>query len=63
MTDDPILDEIQQIREQLLASFGGDLKAMTLDAQRRTEEAAASGRRVVISPRPPTEPAPVRKIG
>jgi hypothetical protein len=54
MSDDPIVDEIHEIRQQMLAEYGGDLDALLRDAQKRTEEAARAGRKVVsLPPRPP----------
>src|SRR5206468_2216965 len=42
-----IVDEAHRIREQMLAEYGGDLRALMRDSQRRTEEAAKAGRVVV----------------
>jgi hypothetical protein len=50
MIENPIIDEIHRIREQMLARYNGDLDALLLDAQRRTEEAARAGKRVVACP-------------
>ena len=66
MIDNPIVEEVHRIREQMLAEFGGDLRAFAKDAQRRTEEAARAGR-VVVS-RPPRTPrldshTPKKKAG
>jgi hypothetical protein len=36
----PIVEEVHRIREQMLAEYGGDLRALLKDARRRTEEAA-----------------------
>jgi hypothetical protein len=47
MNDDPIVEEVYRVREQLLARHGGDLRALMTDAQHRTEEAARAGRKVV----------------
>ena len=47
MITNPIVDEVHRIREEMLASYGGDLHALIRDAQRRTEEAAKAGRVVV----------------
>jgi hypothetical protein len=46
MMDDPIVEEVHRIREEILAKYGGDLHALIADAQRRTEEAARAGRKV-----------------
>ena len=44
--DNPIIAEIRRIREEMLAEYGGDLRALVKDMQRRTEEAARAGRKV-----------------
>jgi hypothetical protein len=63
MTENPIVDEVHRIREQMLEEFSGDLGALMKDAQRRTEEAARAGRTVVAgAPRQP-RPAPAKKVG
>ena len=51
MPTDPIVAEIRQIREQLAARFGYDIRAIVKDAQERD----ASGDRKVarLPPRPP----------
>ena len=53
MIDNPIVDEVHRIREQMLAEFGGDMDALVKDLQQKTQESAA-GRRVIASP-PGTE--------
>ncbi|HWB52907.1 MAG TPA: hypothetical protein VG722_01900 [Tepidisphaeraceae bacterium] len=63
MMNNPIVDEVHRIREELLAKFGGDLHALARDLQRKTEEARAAGKRVVE--RPPHAPrgdAPENKL-
>jgi hypothetical protein len=50
MIDNPIVDEIHRIREEMLAKYGGDLRAYVKDLQRRTEEAGRAGRKVVACP-------------
>ncbi len=63
--DNPIVEEIREIREQMLAEYGGDMSAYLADARLRTEELAKAGRVVVVrSPRPAqqTQPSP-RKVG
>ncbi len=53
MTENPIVEEIHRIREEMLAEYGGDLSALIRDAERRTEECAKAGGAVVTrSPRP-----------
>lgn len=52
--NNPIVDEVHQIRQKLLARFGGDLHALARDLQIKTEEARADGKAVVE--RPPHSP-------
>ena len=54
MWTDPVVDEIHQIRQKLLAEVGGDIHAFM--AKIRAEQ-AASGRVVIESTRRPTQPA------
>ena len=65
MIDDPIVEEVHRIREQMLARWGGDLRALMIDAQRRTEEAGRAGRKLVsLPPRTPqAQRAPTKKVG
>jgi len=65
MSENPIVDEIHEIRQQMLARYGGDLDALMRDAQKRTEEAARAGRKVVaLPPRRPQSPiADPKKAG
>jgi hypothetical protein len=65
MTDDPIVQEVHRIRSELLAQHGGDLRALLRHTQRRTEQAAQSGRQVVTGrPRPPQPvPLPTKTAG
>ena len=65
MKDDPIVDEVRRAGEAYLAQFGFDLKAACADLQRRTEEAAGAGRKVVTLPprRPPGWTEPTKKAG
>ena len=65
MTDDSIVEEVHLIRAELLAEHGGDLRAMLRDAQRRTEQAAEAGRKVVAGrPRAPLpRPMPTKTAG
>jgi hypothetical protein len=64
MKDDPIVDEVHEARQLLLAKHGGDLEALMVDAQRRTEEAGRCGRSVDALPaRPPLlVPAASKKV-
>jgi hypothetical protein len=59
--DNPIIQEIREARERLLAEFNGDLSALAKEMQRRTEEAARAGRKVVSMP--PRRPEPSKKVG
>ena len=65
MIDNPIVDEIHRIREEILAEFGGDLDALVAELQRRTEESARAGRKVVALPprRPDGWKGPTKKAG
>ena len=56
MMDDPIVEEVHRIREEMLARYGGDLHALITDMQKRTEEAARSGREVSTPQARPFEP-------
>ena len=62
---DPIVDEIQRIRDQILAEHGGDLHALIEASRRRTEELAKAGRKVVSLPprRPKAHSEPAKKVG
>ena len=65
MTENPILEKVRRAREEILARYGGDLRALVKDAQRRTEEAARAGR-MVYAPPPRKQqplPAPAKKVG
>jgi formyltetrahydrofolate synthetase len=53
MTENPIVEEIHRIREEMLAEYGGDLAKLLKDAQRRTEQSARSGRVVKSAPTKP----------
>jgi hypothetical protein len=55
MSDNPIVEEVHRIREEMLAEFCGDMDALVKDLQRKTEESAAAGRRVVACPPRATE--------
>jgi hypothetical protein len=64
MTDNPIVDEVHRIRQEILAEHGGDLDALVKELQRRTDVAAANGRKVVaMRPRVPIQPAFPKKAG
>ena len=55
MINDPIVEEVHRIREQLLAQYNGDIRALIEDSRLRTEAAARAGRHVL--PLPP-QPGP-----
>ena len=55
MNDNPIVEEVHRIREEMLARYGGDLHALVKDMQRREQESAGSGRRVMVPPEHPPE--------
>lgn len=38
-----IVEEVHRIRQEILAEYGGDLRLLIADAQRRTEEAERGG--------------------
>lgn len=66
MIENPIVDEVHRIREQMLAEYNGDLVALLKDAQRRTEEHQAAGRQVVsLTTKLPAQqqPPPTKKAG
>ncbi|MGA2498373.1 MAG: hypothetical protein ABSH20_11565 [Tepidisphaeraceae bacterium] len=65
MIENPIVDEVHRAREQILARYGGDLRALVKDAQRRTEDAARAGRLVASPPRRTNtrDDAPRKKAG
>ena len=65
MNDNPIVEEVHRIREEMLARYGGDLHALVKDMQRREQEAAGSGRRVAAPPRrpPQVQGAETKKAG
>ena len=54
MWTDPVVDEIHQIRQKMLAEVGGDIHAFM--AKIRAEQ-AAGGRVIIESTRPPKFPA------
>ena len=60
MYENPIVDEVHRIREELLAEYNGDLHALINDARRRTEEAARAGKKIYTPPvRSETNPVPL----
>ena len=65
MIDNPIVDEIRRIREEILAEYGGDIHALIRDDRRKAEELAKAGRVVVTRvPRPVQhQHTSARKVG
>ncbi len=65
MINDPIVEEVHRVRAEILARYKGDLTAYMRDVQRRTEEAARAGRKVVSLPprRPQGWIEPTKKAG
>ncbi len=65
MTENPIVEEIHRIREQMLAECGGDMKKYMDGIRKREEESACAGRQVVsLPPRPAQrQEDPTRKVG
>jgi hypothetical protein len=62
--DNPIIEEIREIREQMLAEHGGNMSAYLASLRRRTQELTDGGRIVVTrSPRPVRQPQQPRKAG
>lgn len=63
-TENPILDEVDHIRAQMLEDFGGDMHALVKEMQRRERQSAAAGREVVaMPPRIPAPSEPAKKVG
>ena len=56
MTDDPIVQEVRAIREQLAAKFDFDICKIIADAKKRQAESKLK----VVSFQKSAEPAPVR---
>ena len=63
MDDNPIVEEVRRAREAMLARHGGDLRALLKDAQRRTEQRARAGQKVVARPPRPVHPSHSKKVG
>jgi len=65
MFDNPIVDEVHRIREQMLAEYDSDIHALIRDSRLRTEEAARAGRKVSSPPPPHAEPidSATKKVG
>jgi hypothetical protein len=62
VSSDPVVEEVRRVREQIYAGYNYDLKAMCEDLQRRTEEAAKAGRRVIHTPLR-GQSSPRKKVG
>ena len=65
MSENPIVEEVHRIRDEMLAEHGGDLKALIESLRQQTEDDARVGRQVVtLPPRPAQLHSPVtRKVG
>jgi len=50
MYDNPIVDEVHRIRQQMLEEYGGDLHALIRDSRARTEAAARAGQKIYSPP-------------
>jgi hypothetical protein len=57
MMDDPMVEEARNAGQAYINSFHGDLRAVTADLQRRTEEARRLGHEVVSLPLRPIRPS------
>lgn len=53
ITDNPIINEVRRVREEILESYGGDIEAMMRDMMKKQYE---SGREVVPPPERKTPP-------
>jgi hypothetical protein len=51
MYENPIVDEVHRIREEWLAQYNGDLRALMQDVRRRTEEAGRAGHPIYSPPK------------
>ena len=65
MSENPIVEEVHRIREEMLAEHGGDLKALIESLRQKTNEAGLAGRKVVTLPPRPAQPhsPATRKVG
>jgi len=64
MTENPIVEEVHRIRDEILAEYEGDLDALIKDAQLRTERLLQSGRRAMpSSPKSLNAEESQRKVG
>ena len=50
MIDNPIVEEVHRIRQEILAEYNGDLKALIQDLRDQTDAAARTGQAVVAVP-------------
>lgn len=50
MFNNPIVDEVHRIRQQMLEEYGGDLHALIRDSRARTEAAARAGQKIYSPP-------------
>lgn len=50
MYDNPIVDEVHRIRQEILEEYHGDLHAFIRDTRARTEAAARAGQKIYSPP-------------
>lgn len=50
MYDNPIVDEIHRIRQEILEEYNGDLHSFIRDIRARTEAAARAGQKIYSPP-------------
>lgn len=62
MTDDPVVEEVRRIRQQIFAGYNYDLEVMGKALTKRTEESAKSGRHVVRAPAK-SQTSPRKRVG
>jgi hypothetical protein len=65
MSENPIVEEVHRVREEILSEYAGDIHALIQALRTQTEEAARAGRQVVnLPPRPPVDVSiRERKVG
>jgi hypothetical protein len=50
MSGNYIVDEVHRIREEMLAEYGGDLRALLRDIRKKAEESSRQGRKGISPP-------------
>jgi hypothetical protein len=64
MRDDPIVEEVHRIRQEMLEEFGGDVDALMEDCNRRVLSGEFGEFRIVTRPPPLTQrDVPKRALG